>query len=475
MAKSKSMSMSMSRVKAFAAARVLFLGCCAVCMTLYLHGSAITSITTGNGTTTNSALLRDDALAMPSSAASWNRSLSSRSHTHTHTHSHSRTHSPPLSEKLMAELPPRETETETVGTKKTDETNNNAPTAPTHNNETATIVAKPDPDDRDALRNDPERGNSNSETAEDDDAKFYDHLRDRYSTRPENMWPQKTHLYEFNPTIAKLPERYRNNELWRSVFAGSDDRTRTRMRMPRYVSTYRVTHWSNCYDTPTTLNLYGGSWSNRQKIEGRDYLGVSLMDDNMNVVLDTTVDLISVVRRTPKVVRRRTRGLDRKVSFAEYDDYRLFNLGEQLYLTSTSSTIPESFVEILPAFGEERNTTGNGTDLNAVALKVWVRDYSSCPVGSFDGIKRGKNAVTRFSALPKNLLYFGASASSDDNHNHNHTARVLYYPRGNPNDVRDVDLNAHCDTTPRVVVTDGQVLHRNDDGRPREGSLVNGL
>ena len=265
---------------------------------------------------------------------------------------------------------------------------------------------------------------------------------DRYASNPEHVWLKKLHLIETNPCIARLPDHYRTDEAWRRLLGEGN--------LPYYVASYRVTHKTNCYDGPTTLKLFGGSWSNTNSNQ-TDYLGISLMDAHLKILLDTTVNLQSI-----QVVDRK-----RKPSFLGYDDFRLVNLDEQLYLssqifispihlslsmrTATSSTtrslneynakIPKKFVEISPAF--DTNDISFGDSNKDPSLRIWIRRYSSCPVGSSDSqnnpTKRGSH---------KNLLYFGGNTTSN-------TAKVLFYPRFNPNDVRDVDLQAPCNRTIR--------------------------
>jgi len=319
-----------------------------------------------------------------------------------------------------------------------------------------------------------------------ENTQFFDHLRDQYSSNPDNAWPKKLHLLEMNPSLAKLPEHYRNDKLWRFAFGNNSS-----ANLPHYASVYRITHWNNCYDGTTNLNLFGGSWDNAKgKIPKIDYLGLSLMDANLNVLLDTTVD--------PKFISNRGKNI--KISFPAYDDYRLFNLGEQLYLTSNMyispidlqlilpplssathsssdhQTLHETFVEIPPAFKNDANnndyTPDTDTNINTkdidknnnnnnnniekpggnAALKVWIRNYSSCPVGSHDTGGKSRRVA---GIIHKNLLYFGSSKHNQnkngENQSNTNTAKVLFYPRYNPNDVRHVDLEAPCNTTRRSL------------------------
>ena len=275
----------------------------------------------------------------------------------------------------------------------------------------------------------------------------------RYASNPDHVWPKKLHLYELNPCIARLPRHYRDNKTWRVLFGENS-------KLPYYVASYRVTHWNNCHDESTQLKLLGGSWDNRNKMEKTDYLGISLMDIDLNVLVDTTVDLKGIQNRN-----------DRAPSFVVYDDFRLLNMDETLYLTSktfiapiqlslttrdvtaTFSTtrtlveeeerkVPDNYLEIPPAFDiDDRIPSGGGegegegAGKKDTALRIWIRRFSSCPVGPSDNpIDRTKRA-----ASSKNLLYFGVNTTGDGT-----TARAVWHPRHNPNDVRRVDLDEPC-------------------------------
>lgn len=311
----------------------------------------------------------------------------------------------------------------------------------------------------------PEFGGNKKEV---DDRAFLEKLYGEYAANPDHVWPKKLHLFEYNPSIAKLPEYYHENELWRRVFRDPDGSSNSNSTIPLYVSVYRVNHRHNCYDGPTNERIFGGSWKaiNNGEINQTDYIGVSLMDADLNVVLDTTVTLAPISYHT------RNNGQ----LLGKYNDYRLFNLGEKLYLTTMQqivpielelvvdsggsnpsnnkdfpNTIPKDYLEIPLAF---RNNEPNGVTeeqapvtgkqnpgrARGASLRVWVRKMSSCPLGS-NQIKGKLPKRDNYSGA-KNFLYFNRDPEKD-------TAKAMFYPRFNPNDVRDVDLNARCDQKTR--------------------------
>ena len=265
-------------------------------------------------------------------------------------------------------------------------------------------------------------------------ASFYKDIQVTYASNPDNVYPKKLHLYEYNPSITKLPEHYRTNSDWRREFGEGN--------LPYYVSSYRVTHWNGCYDTNTTGILMGetGSWKNIQGLL-TEYLGISVMDENLNILLDTTVDVGPT-------------GLFLK----DYNDYRLFNLGEELYLStmfhivpvhlSLSATkdgtkngpkIPDTFQEIPPAFGTNESYIST--------LRLWARNFTSCPKGGIiwkldtrKGIPEKFEDRIWSTSKSKNLLYFGANVANTTG-----TAKAMLYPRFNPNTVQSVNLTKECE------------------------------
>lgn len=281
--------------------------------------------------------------------------------------------------------------------------------------------------------------------------KFFDTVQNTYASNPDNVSPKKIHLYEMNPSITKLPEHYRRNEDWRRVF-GKD-------RLPYYAASYRITHLHNCYDNATTLKLFGDSWKNRGTIT-TDYLGISVMDENLNILVDATLDMNQTA---PDV-------------FADYGDYRLFNLGEQLFLSTWMEIAPidlslsgmgpnisGSFEEIPKAFPLDNSTSLEfNTNASTLSLSVWARNFSSCAMGSCKWLPykakrkkqkkvRAKEKKPRFvRSRGKNFLYFGRNHT-----NATDTTTVIMYLKKNPSQARSVDLTKPCS---RKRTDEGQIL-----------------
>jgi hypothetical protein len=243
-----------------------------------------------------------------------------------------------------------------------------------------------------------------------------------YSSNMSNVWPQKLHLYELNPCIATLPLLYQQQL---SIHGEN----------PTYVVTYRVTHHNNCFDDgETNLNLLGGSW-NKVLSMRTDYLGVALLRANLTILADTVVSLGG------------TNGTSLKEIFPSYNDYRIINLQEQLYLStgiriaplyisseegskaeSESLGIPDNVMEVPVVFENIFENTGTGS---VVPFRVLVRDFAACAVY---GSRHNKGRKMSYNGS-KNLLY------SVDAYNR---TMMVHYPRKNPNDVRKIELDTVC-------------------------------
>jgi hypothetical protein len=162
-------------------------------------------------------------------------------------------------------------------------------------------------------------GSSNGSLESEKKKNHHQLLLEDYSSQKKNVWPQKLHLFEMNPSIAKLPNKYRQDPTWQTYFnnlnnnnkgnngsnggsAANNTQMQQMSHMPVYVSVYRITHWNNCYDGTINVKMYGGSWknvglgksktsSNVSIIPQTDYLGLALLDSNLNIVMDITVTL----------------------------------------------------------------------------------------------------------------------------------------------------------------------------------------
>lgn len=286
--------------------------------------------------------------------------------------------------------------------------------------------------------------------------KSFSEAFDDYASVRNNTFPHKMHFAEMNPTIAKLPERYLNDPEWLRAFgrSGSDDKDQDHKRnhkgggevlpqLPLYIATYRVTEIHNCFNNNHSLLVKFGNdypdWNKRHR-RGRlksEYLGVALLDENLDIITDITVTLFG--------------GIFGK---KDYEDYRVFNLRggsdsangderEQLYLSTFEYIVPiqlsllsnndnntkpipplSDFLEIPPAFPSY--VSSSKRSLSSPSFQLWARNYTSCAQGN----RRAKN-----------LMYFDKSTSTSPAKE----MRVVDFQ--NPMRVHSVDLDQKCNAS----------------------------
>mmetsp|Transcript_43050 Transcript_43050/g.48139 ORF Transcript_43050/g.48139 Transcript_43050/m.48139 type:complete len:429 (+) Transcript_43050:1-1287(+) len=312
---------------------------------------------------------------------------------------------------------------------------------------------------------------------------------DDYASHRHNIFPHKVHLAEMNPTIAKLPDRYLTDPKWLQAFGSnsggrggsSNDNTgrgwgsrSEGVGIPLYIATYRVTEYHDCFQSSHTLAIkFGGDYPNwlvKKRHQKLNYLGLALLDENLDIVTDITVTLEGIQSSN----RRGKEGIFIK----KYEDYRVFNLRggnnswngngdgdndhEQLYLTTYASIVPiqlsllsynnnnnttplPNSVELPPAFPSKVSSSNKSSSLSP-SFRVWARDYVSC---------------TGSDVHAKNLMYFDKSISttntspttttitSTNSTRRNPTKkeiRVVYFPNI-PINVHSVDLDQKCNMT----------------------------
>ena len=264
-----------------------------------------------------------------------------------------------------------------------------------------------------------------------------EYMRDskhRSKSKGKKEFFSKPHLHEINPSIVRLPERYKTNPFWKKALGGDLS----------YVVSYRVTHETKCFD---------GDEGQPKRTPQTDYLGIAVLSSDLRIVLDTTVDLKNYYIEGRNMYR------------FYYNDYRLFLLYGELYLSTTRFVLPlrlelctfgssssnnnntggngteismhcgkddrpDNHLEVPPAFGDYHTTKITNSN-SLVGLKISVRNYASCCVGAGD-----------WGEANKNLLYFEAAGK-------NNVTKALFYPRHNPHDVRDVDLRKRCSLAQR--------------------------
>jgi len=220
-----------------------------------------------------------------------------------------------------------------------------------------------------------------------------------YFDQPQHSFPQRRYFFEYNPTILALPKDM--IAAWTTTIPSQnhrkdcddmDDDDR-----PAYIASYRVSTSQSCFPTNITLRLLGNSWSHR-KPNQVDYLGIALLNNNLEVLVDTVVD--------PP--------LDK---FGPREDFRLFWLRDKIYLSSFCHLVPlhlqwthnDKEKETL-----QEQFTANNTNKNDDGWYVAPRAFNTTTAPSSSSslvILLGHNQTTcthkdRERFLAKNIRYF---------------------------------------------------------------------
>ena len=269
-----------------------------------------------------------------------------------------------------------------------------------------------------------------------------------YMAIPTNVYPNKLHLFEYNPSIVILPKRYQE----RFVASGL-------VNQPTYLASYRVTHINMCLRTQSRMKLYE-SYETYQKLPPTDHLGLAVLDANFQILKDVVVSWRSGSNFNSK---KRLSEFQSWTSNPNNVDYRLFVLHDVIYLTMGIMIFPievtlnnndghnqtqedkmDGYVKFRTVFNSEGGLQEEG---KRGGLEVYGRRYASCTkVGTQ---QQGKN-----------LQYF-----VDKNNN----TVVDFYPSltyPNPHDVRYVDLNSKCGSL-RSDGGGGGGNDDNDDDSPK--------
>ena len=202
----------------------------------------------------------------------------------------------------------------------------------------------------------------------------------------EHVYPSREYLFDYNPSLVALPE----------------SRPKKNGATVVYVASFRVSNQHYCLHPADRKLMNGGS-----TVKPQNWLGLAFLDVNMNVLTDTVLDL-------------------RPVGFSGAEDFRLFLLHDQLYITSYDVIAP---IYWSPGTGRRAIPTVFGNDNNQSSFgTVYVRSFVSCaPCGK----KRGY--------CGKNFNYFSSPSSTALATN----AWAEIWPSP-PHSVRSVNLTAPC-------------------------------
>ena len=157
---------------------------------------------------------------------------------------------------------------------------------------------------------------------------------------PSNVHPKRKYLFEYNPTLIKLPAKEIPN---------------IKGETPVYLASYRVSTQQNCFSPNMTLQMIGGSWDNRPM--QRDFLALALLRSNLTPIRE-------VVTKVPR-------------SLGKSEDFRLFVLHDQIYVGFRCKLVPLWLHQ--PDSLEGTFELANAMVRNPHRLKAWMgRQFTYC-------------------------------------------------------------------------------------------------
>lgn len=126
----------------------------------------------------------------------------------------------------------------------------------------------------------------------------------RFFSDPKNVYPRRQYLFEFNPSLIRLPESQRIEVLG---------------ERPIYMASFRVGNDHLCVANHTLRSMMvGGLWHEWKG--GNNYLGLALLRNDFSVIADMVVDAKQYMHR--------------------FTDPRLHVLHDQVYVTSYQRVHP---------------------------------------------------------------------------------------------------------------------------------------
>ncbi|CAB9508196.1 Inherit from COG: Hemolysin-type calcium-binding [Seminavis robusta] len=126
-----------------------------------------------------------------------------------------------------------------------------------------------------------------------------------YFSDPQNAYPGRRYLFEYNPSIIRLPADQKPD------IPGED---------PVYLASYRVSTQQNCFRSNVTLAMIGGSWDREKRPRQLDLLGLALLRSDLSIIHDNAVNI--------------------QMHFGPREDFRLFVLHGQIYVASYCAMLP---------------------------------------------------------------------------------------------------------------------------------------
>ena len=172
-----------------------------------------------------------------------------------------------------------------------------------------------------------------------------------FHSSADHVYPSHEYLFAYNPSIVILPQALQLTIKSTLSFSKQE---------PVYLASFRVSNQNYCFHPADQKVMNGladlnGNPTGRHKLPAKNWLGLALMNSQLQILVDTVLDL-------------------QQAKFSEVEDFRLFVLEDQVYIASYDILAPfyfepgEDRVEIPTVF--EKDSSSFGT--------VYVRSFVSC-------------------------------------------------------------------------------------------------
>jgi hypothetical protein len=113
-----------------------------------------------------------------------------------------------------------------------------------------------------------------------------------YFSDRNHVYPRAQFFFKYNPSIVRLPASYQQQ--LQGLFKAADTTTAaTSDNTPYYLASYRVTNMQHCVTDDLEVTMIGGSWP---RPKSKNWLGLALLDANLEIVWDVVTDLGPQVR-----------------------------------------------------------------------------------------------------------------------------------------------------------------------------------
>ena len=249
---------------------------------------------------------------------------------------------------------------------------------------------------------------------------------------PHNVFPIREYLFDYNPSIVKIPwPLFSSPSSGRNVSKSSNSTSLYWKRQKAYyLVSFRVSNKNYCFHPEDRQRMMGEGAGNIKGESSKDYLGLALLTKQLDMLTSVVVNIKSV-------------------GFPSAEDFRLFVLHNRVYIST--------YDLIAPLWLFDRPSTAVAASSVATAtLKQHVQNFTMVPsvfgnerkdFNVWVGKQKSCASCSRANACGKNLNYFLTDSISNQSH-----ALVEVWPSP-PHLVHGIDLSQPCRRAEKPIQT----------------------